>query len=103
MLWIFRLGTVSFGMILRTVRQDAARFALHREDWITKSAGLAYIAAMPVSKQRIADKGYDSAALRECLVERRTEPVIPRRKNHNIQYEYDKILYKQRNVICWLS
>ena len=32
--------------------------------------------AMPPSKHMIADKGYDSAALREWLEERGTEPVI---------------------------
>ena len=39
------------------------------------------IAAMPASAELVADKGYDSQALREWLVERGTEPVIPPRKN----------------------
>ena len=62
-------------------------------------AAKACIAAMPPSKQLIADKGYDSAALREWLMARGTEPVIPPRKNRKIQYKYDKVLYKQRNII----
>ena len=57
------------------------------------------IAALRPSKKLIADKGYDSAALREWLMDRGTQPVIPPRKNRKIQYEYDKTLYKQRNII----
>lgn len=47
----------------------------------------------------IADKGYDSAALRNWLTARGTEPVIPPRANRKIQYTYDKALYRTRNVI----
>ena len=47
----------------------------------------------------IADKGYDSTALREWLEERGTEPVIPPRVNRKVQYAYDKVLYRTRNVI----
>ena len=54
---------------------------------------------MPPSAELVADKGYDSQALREWLETRGTQPVIPPRKNRKIQYEYDKIVYKQRNVI----
>ncbi|WP_445488948.1 IS5 family transposase [Rhodopseudomonas sp. RCAM05734] len=57
------------------------------------------IEAMPPSAELVADKGYDSQALREWLVERGTEPVIPPRKNRKIQYDYDRAIYKQRNVI----
>lgn len=54
---------------------------------------------MQASAELVADKGYDSQALREWLVERGTEPVIPPRKNRKIQYDYDRAIYKQRNVI----
>jgi len=57
------------------------------------------IEAMPPSAARVADKGYDSRALREWLENRGTEPVIPPRKNRKIQYNYDKAVYKQRNII----
>ncbi len=57
------------------------------------------IEAMPPSAQLVADKGYDSQALREWLQARGTQPVIPPRKNRKIQYEYDKAIYRQRNVI----
>ena len=57
------------------------------------------IAAMPPSAELVADKGYDSRALREWLAERGTQPVIPPRKNRKIQYHYDAVIYKQRNVV----
>ena len=57
------------------------------------------IEAMPASAELVADKGYDSKALREWLEARGTQPVIPPRKNRKIQYDYDKAIYKQRNII----
>ena len=54
---------------------------------------------MPPSAELVADKGYDSQAFREWLVERGTQPVIPPRKNRKIQYDYDRAIYKQRNVV----
>lgn len=57
------------------------------------------IQAAPASAHLVADKGYDSQALREWLIERGTQPVIPPRKNRKVQYEYDKAIYRQRNVV----
>lgn len=54
---------------------------------------------MPPTTELIADKGYDSKALRDWLEARGTTAVIPPRKNRKIQYEYDKAIYKQRNII----
>jgi transposase len=54
---------------------------------------------MPPVKELVADKGYDSKDLREWLEERGTVAVIPPRKNRKAQYDYDKAVYKQRNVI----
>ena len=54
---------------------------------------------MPPSAHLVADKGYDSQALREWLEERGTDAVIPPRKNRKIQYDYDAAIYRQRNVI----
>jgi transposase len=54
---------------------------------------------MPPSVELVADKGYDSQALREWLDERGTQAVIPSRRNRKIQYAYDKAIDKQRNVI----
>src|ERR1700712_3215879 len=57
------------------------------------------IEALPPSAALVGDKGYDSQALREWLEERGTQPVIPPRKNRKVQYDYDRAIYKQRNVI----
>lgn len=57
------------------------------------------IAALPPSADLIADKGYDSRELREWLAERGTKAVIPPRKNRKVQYEYDRTIYRQRNII----
>jgi transposase len=47
----------------------------------------------------IADKGYDSRLLVEYVKERGFVPVIPSRSNHLVSREYDKHIYKERNVI----
>jgi transposase len=57
------------------------------------------IEALPPSAELVANKDYDSQALREWLDERGAQAVIPPRKNRKIQYEYDKAIYKQRNAI----
>ncbi len=55
--------------------------------------------ALPPSAELVADKGYDSDALRNWLAERGTEAVIPPRQNRRIQLHYDKAIYRQRNII----
>ncbi|MFW2828546.1 IS5 family transposase [Sphingomonas sp. ID0503] len=57
------------------------------------------IAALPPSVELVADKGYDSQELREWLDQRGTQAVIPPRCNRKVQYDYDRTIYKQRNVI----
>lgn len=47
----------------------------------------------------IADRGYDSDALRKILHDNGVEAVIPPRKNRKVQYAYNKELYKLRNVV----
>ena len=55
--------------------------------------------ALPPSAEVLADKGYDSKDLREWLQSRGTQAVIPSRSNRKQPYNYDKALYKQRNII----
>jgi transposase len=57
------------------------------------------LAAVPPARHVIADKGYDSDDLRQWLQSRGTTPVIPPRSNRKIQYECDKTIYRQRNII----
>jgi putative transposase len=47
----------------------------------------------------IADKGYDADALLEKLQKQDCKTVIPPKKNRTIQRDYDRDLYKERNVI----
>ena len=47
----------------------------------------------------IADKGYDSQKILDLIEEHGAVAVIPPRKNRKEQREYDRELYKRRNVI----
>ncbi|MEG9883274.1 MAG: IS5 family transposase [Hyphomicrobiales bacterium] len=55
--------------------------------------------AMPPAGELVADKGYDSKEPRKWLQEHATSVVIPPRKNRKLQYDYEKAVYKQRNII----
>lgn len=59
----------------------------------------ACLTPLPPTAHLVADKGYDSQKLRDWLQNRDTEPVIPPRSNRKVQYAYDKVIYRQRNVI----
>jgi transposase len=54
---------------------------------------------LPPSAELIADNGYDGKALREWLEARGARAVIPHHCNRKVLYDYDKAIYKQRNVI----
>lgn len=47
----------------------------------------------------IADKGYDSDAIREDLARRGAEPVIPPRKSRKVQPVIDGHIYALRNLV----
>lgn len=54
----------------------------------------------PVSEYVIADKGYDSQALREAIEARGSQSVIPRRKNNTRGNDgMDWCLYKYRHLV----
>ena len=57
------------------------------------------IAALPPSAERVADKCCGSKALRDWLASWGTQAVISPRKNRKLQYDDDKAVYKQRNII----
>jgi len=57
------------------------------------------INAAPPSEYLVADKGYDSNALRSWLIARGTTPVIPSKSNRKVQIEHDRQIYRQRNVV----
>ncbi|HEX3215533.1 MAG TPA: IS5 family transposase [Aestuariivirgaceae bacterium] len=54
---------------------------------------------MPPAQYVIADKGYDSAPLRQWLQQRGSQPVIPPRRNRKLLFAYDEVFYRQRNII----
>ena len=47
----------------------------------------------------IADKGYDSNSVLEKIDELGAVAVIPPRSNRKVQREYDRELYKKRNLV----
>lgn len=53
----------------------------------------------PEPKILIADKGYDSDAIRNTLAAKKIHPVIPPRRNRIIQFEIDGHIYALRNLI----
>ena len=55
--------------------------------------------ALPLAKQLLADRGYDSDHFRAGLIERGIEPCIPSTRSRTVQLPYDKTLYKQRHRI----
>ena len=57
------------------------------------------IGSVSPSKELLADKAYDSDAIRNFLKARQTRAVIPPYKMRTIQYRYSKTAYKGRNVI----
>ena len=54
---------------------------------------------LPIAKELLADRGYDSNRLRAELEKRGTTPCIPPTKNRKIQLPYNKVLYRQRHRI----
>ena len=47
----------------------------------------------------IADKGYSSDRLRELLTARQVEVVIPSRRYRKQPRDYDRLRYKERNIV----
>jgi transposase len=54
---------------------------------------------LPGIKQLLADKGYDTDAIRAFLKERGVKPVIPGKANRKKKIRHDKKTYKGRNVV----
>jgi len=52
-----------------------------------------------VEVEVLADKGYDSGANRVAIRTAGAAPCIPPRKNRSEPIEYDRHLYKERNVV----
>lgn len=65
----------------------------------THDAKVAVLAinAVPPSEYLVAEKGYDSNALRSWLIDRGVAPVIPSKSNRKAYH--DRQIYRQRNVV----
>lgn len=57
------------------------------------------VSLLPGVKELIADKGYDTDAIRAFLKEKGVKAVIPSKSNRKKKIRYDKETYKQRNVV----
>lgn len=53
----------------------------------------------------LADKGYNSDAFVAAIMAQQALPVIPPKKNRKAPRDYDKSLYKERNLVerCFLK
>ena len=47
----------------------------------------------------VGDKGYDSSDLRDWMVSRGAQAVIPSKRNRKVQLDCDLSIYKQHNVV----
>lgn len=47
----------------------------------------------------LADRGYDSDAFLESIRASGAKPVVPGRKNRIIVRDYDRVIYKERNLV----
>ena len=54
---------------------------------------------VPIPQRLIADRSYDAKKLREWLIERGCEPVIPPNPTRKHPASYDLVAYKARNSI----
>lgn len=62
-------------------------------------AALGLLAPLPPARLCAGDTAYDSNGLRQFLLERGTEPVIPNNPTRKHFHPFDPIAYKRRNII----
>jgi transposase len=98
------LGTSRGG---RTSKLHAATDEIGRPRLILLTAGNAsdaatapaLLAALGPFRRLVADRGYDSDAIRRLIAERGAEAVIPPSSPRVRQIPYDPIAYRQRNLV----
>jgi transposase len=54
---------------------------------------------VPTPKRLIADRAYDARKLRDWLAERGCEVVIPPNPTRKHPHSWDRLLYRERNLI----
>jgi transposase len=57
------------------------------------------VSLIPGIKELLADKGYDTNAIRAFLKEQGIKAVIPAKSNRKRKIPHDKEAYKSRNVV----
>jgi len=57
------------------------------------------VSLLPGIKELLADKGYDTNAIRAFLKEKGIKAVIPSKSNRKSKIRHDKEAYKARNVV----
>ena len=98
------LGTSRGG---RTSKLHAATDEIGRPRLILLTAGNAsdaatapaLLAALGPFRRLVADRGYDSDAIRRLIAARGAEAVIPPSSPRVRQIPYDRIAYRQRNLV----
>lgn len=60
---------------------------------------MALLAPLPPARLCAGDAAYDSDGLRQFLLERGTEPVIPNNPTRKRIHPFDAEAYKQRNLV----
>jgi transposase len=84
------LATDALGNAMRFILTGGERNDITQAQQLIENFSAEYV---------IADKGYDSAAFVLKLKEQNSEAVIPARRNHKVQREIDRHLYKERHLI----
>ena len=84
------LATDALGNALRFILTGGERNDITQATQLIENFAADYV---------IADKGYDSEAFVLKVKEKNSEAVIPSRRNHKVQREIDKHLYKERHLI----
>jgi putative transposase len=57
------------------------------------------LAALPAGRCCVADAAYDSNAIRQMLLQRGTQPVIPNNPTQVRRHPFDPVAYRLRNLI----
>jgi transposase len=57
------------------------------------------LALIPAPVRLLADRAYDTNALRSWLAERGAEAVIPSTRKRKVMIKHDKVAYRERNRI----
>jgi hypothetical protein len=70
-----------------------------RRSLVTGTAFMSVTIAVFFAEYVLADKGYDSNAFIHLIESQGSQAVIPPRRNRKEQRDYDKEVYKERNLV----